>query len=52
MHFNINPGPICKDIINLNLLFFQYCIKTLHKYGQKSLDDLKLNLALSSQKIL
>ncbi|KAL4084450.1 hypothetical protein QTP88_028264 [Uroleucon formosanum] len=29
----------------------EYSIKTLHKYGEKSLTDLKLNLALSSTKI-
>jgi len=29
----------------------EYSIKILHKYGEKSLTDLKLNLALSSPKI-
>ncbi|VVC37067.1 Complex 1 LYR protein [Cinara cedri] len=30
----------------------EYCIKSLQKRGEKSLNDLKLNLALSSPKTL
>lgn len=46
----LSSNAICLLILTV-LFYFQYCIKTLQKYGEKSLNDLKLNLALSSEKI-